>query len=161
MARKKKKLTRRERRLRRQQKQKTEQILVEDTAATFTCTTNTARDLAYQCESRADDLDTDLIFTRLALSLWKGRPEAKDLVEAALDLEAETVRHVAALDALRERFHSLLERNEHHHLDPTEAYHDHVRRWIFPERPATTVSLPEVTSPPSPPEPLDRQISTD
>lgn len=105
--------------------------LVQDTTATFTCSTKTAQDFAYNCAQPVEDIDLALVYARLAQEIWQGRPgRAEELVAAITALIEEHERHRDALRALGARFVALGELDEHEHLDPPEAYRDLVRARI-------------------------------
>lgn len=107
--------------------------LVQDTAATFTCSFDTAKDFAYQCSRALDDLNTDVTFNRLAHEIWAGRPDHTPELTAALeDCLRERERHMAELRQLEKRFSAVAATNTHDHLDPVEDYRKLVRERIFP-----------------------------
>lgn len=112
--------------------------VVADTAARFTCSVETAQDFAYQCDERCEGLDCDLAFNRVAHEIWAGREgPTQPLAEALAELLAERQRHFEALTALGERFAALARVEEHHHLDPPEAYRDLIRQRVFDEPPVS------------------------
>jgi hypothetical protein len=107
---------------------------VQDTAARFTCSTETAADFAFHCQGRANDLDVDLALARLAQEIWQDKSQPS-LVAALADLAAEEQRHRDALAALGRRFDSLASEQGHHHLDPPEDYRLLIRQRILSEQP--------------------------
>jgi hypothetical protein len=125
-----------ERKLREQDKKQELDTMVEDMAATFTCSVEVARDFADQCNNRLDDLDYDLACGRTALDFWADAPShAAPLVEALRELMAERERHAAALVELRKRLLALTSNDAvHHHLSlPAEHYQNQIRLRLFPE----------------------------
>jgi hypothetical protein len=109
---------------------------VQDTAARFTCSTETAADFAFHCQSRGTDLDVDLALARLAQEIWQDKSQAS-LVAALADLASEEQRHRDALVALGQRFDALANEQNHQHLDPPEDYRLLIRQRILSEQPDT------------------------
>ncbi len=108
--------------------------VVADTAAVFTCSKEIADDFAYQCHSRAEDLEMDLDFTRVALDIWHDQPgQGSALTDLLTALAAERERHLAAILELGRRFDALAAQDIHEHLDPAEKYRDYVRQRLFPD----------------------------
>jgi hypothetical protein len=108
--------------------------LIVDTAATFTCSFETAHDFACQCSRTIDELETDVVFNRLAYEIWSGHPERMPELTAALaDCLAERERHLTQLHQLEERFNAIATTDVHNHLEPIEDYRKLVRERIFPD----------------------------
>jgi hypothetical protein len=109
--------------------------VIQDTAAVFTCSKETAADFASQCERALDDLDVDLRFNQVAHELWAGRPgRAQELAAALAAFAQERERHIAALRQVQEQLQALVaDESYHEHLDPPEAYRDFVRQRLFPD----------------------------
>jgi hypothetical protein len=107
---------------------------VQDTAAHFTCSTETAADFAFHCQDRATDLDVDLALAQVAQEIWHDKSQPS-LLAVLADLAAEEQRHRDALAALGERFQSLVREQGHQHLDPPEAYRRLIRQRILAEPP--------------------------
>jgi hypothetical protein len=124
---------RRETRDRKQQQEQKMDDVVQDTAARFTCSTETADDFAFHCHDRAADLDLDLTFARLAYEIWQDKPQPS-LVAALADLVAEEQRHHDALVELGRRFDALVSEQGHHHLDPPESYRPLIRQRLRPDQ---------------------------
>ena len=121
-----------ERRLRDQE----DRAVVEDMAAHFTCSNGVARDFAGQCGERIQDLDFDLICSRLALDFWTAPPASTHpVVDVLRELELERQRHKHALEQLRERLLEITKSETgHQHLDlPIEHYREQVRQQLFPD----------------------------
>ena len=108
--------------------------IVQNMAATYTCSTETARDFADRCSDRLDDLEYELDCTRIAVDFWSETPDhAAPLVDVLRELAAEHERHAAAIVDLRSRMVELTN-NEgiHHHLDqPPEHYQNQLRLRLF------------------------------
>jgi hypothetical protein len=135
-----KKLTKAEKRQRREGRDRGQQQdsefddFVQDTAARFTCSTETAADFAFHCQSRGTDLDVDLELARLAQEIWQDKSQPS-LATALADLANEEQRHRDALVALGQRFDSLANEQSHQHLDPVEDYRVLIRQRILSEQP--------------------------
>jgi hypothetical protein len=115
-----------------QKKQNTD--LVEDTAAIFTCSWETAADFASQCDSAIDAIECDLTYHHLAHEIWSAKPGALELTAVLADYQSELGRHIAVLRQLQARFASMCtETAPHEHLDPIEKYRELVRQRLFPE----------------------------
>lgn len=145
MAGKKKRVPRAEReRLREQRTRREQDAVVEDTTARVGCTADTAGDMIAQCESRLDDIESDLTFAGLALDVWRDRLPGRQLAPLIEELIAEQRRHGAAMDSIAQRLVPIAE-GEHEHLADDEVDPAWVRQALF-----------------TPPEdrPLDRQIPT-
>jgi hypothetical protein len=142
MSRKKKIHRQQRRRLQRQKRDSQAENIVFDTAAVFTCATETAQDFVHQCESRIEDVEIDLTFTDLAKEIWAAHPaRAKSLTDALIALAAEQQRYLALLEEFCDRFDALAadQALAHQHLDPVEPYRDLVRRRLFPDNPSDLV----------------------
>lgn len=131
------KISKDERRRRQKQRQKErcrpgDEDVVKDTAAVFTCSTETASDFAGQCDRRRDDIEVDLVFSGLALEIWKRSGRSEQLTAILEDLVAEQRRNLEVIAALERRFIELQVANGHDHLDPPEHYRHFVRQWLFP-----------------------------
>jgi len=110
--------------------------LVEEMASSFSCSVGVARDFAGQCEERLEDLDFDLLCSKLALDFWSSAPEpAPPVVDVLRELAVERQRHTDAITRLRERLLDLTKNNPtHHHLDlPLEHLQQQVRERLFPD----------------------------
>lgn len=108
--------------------------LIADTVARFTCSFETAHDFVCQCSRAIEDLDTDVVFNRLAHEIWCGHPERMPELTAALaDCLAERERHLAQLRQFEERFSAIEATNVHNHLEAAEDYRKLVRQRIFPD----------------------------
>lgn len=102
--------------------------VVEDTASTFTCSHEIAHDFAWQCSHGQEELESDILFTRIAEEIWRDHTgEAKELVQTVADFLTERERHQAALLALEARFTTLADANIHEHLEPIETYREMLR----------------------------------
>lgn len=134
-----KKLTKAERRRRKKLQDSDFDNLVQDTAARFSCSTEIANDFADQCQSRAEDLEFDIIFTRLANEIWQDKSEAP-LLALCDDLLAEAQRHREVIIELGRRFRALAAEERHHHLDPPHALRPLIRQRLFPEPPPSPES---------------------
>jgi len=111
-----------------------ERSIVEDMASKYTCSNGVARDFAGQCEERLDDLDFDLLCSKLALDFWADPSnQAHPVVDLLREVEAERRRYHAALTKLRERLldHTKSEQAHHHLGLPIEHYRQQVRERIF------------------------------
>lgn len=113
--------------------------VIRDTAACFACSRQIAKDFAIQCDSRLEDLETDIAFNRAALKMWKGRPgRAQELAEALAMFVTEREREATTLTALRQRFAALaVDEPFHEHLDPVEQWQAFLRSEILPDSPPT------------------------
>lgn len=120
---------------RRKEKQLADDVAsaVEDTASRFTCTTGVAQDFADQCEQRIEDIEFDLVCTRLALEMWSSVPSetARPVVELLREVLAERERHQQALIRLGERLDECAQRGIHEHLEPMEQYAELVYKRLF------------------------------
>ena len=108
--------------------------MVEQLAATYTCSTETARDFADRCGDRLDDVEYQLDCTRVAIDFWSEAPShAAPLVDALRELAAEHERHAAAIADLHHRMVELTNNEEiHHHLDqPPGHYQNQLRLRLF------------------------------
>jgi hypothetical protein len=102
--------------------------VVQDAAATFTCSHELAFDLAWQCGQFVDELDGHLMFHRIAAEMWRGHTgDAKEFAQAVIDFLAERERQRSALSDLEERFRRLADANVHEHLDSIESHRELVR----------------------------------
>lgn len=110
---------------------------VEDTTSRFTCTTGVARDFADQCEQRVEDVEFDLVCTRLALEMWSPVPSvtARPVVELLHEVLAERERHHEALMQLGQRLDEYAQRDIHEHLEPMEQYAELVFKRLFEPSP--------------------------
>jgi hypothetical protein len=120
---------------RRKEKQAAEELAaaVEDTTSRFTCTTGVAKDFADQCEQRIEDLEFDLVCTRLALEMWNPVTSvtARPVVELLREVLAERERHHHALMQLGQRLDEYAQRGIHEHLEPMEQYAELVFKRLF------------------------------
>lgn len=107
--------------------------LVEEMAATYTCSNAVARDFADQCDLRLDGLGFDLVCSTMALDFWVSPPSTvQPVVDLLRELADERRRHQAALLSLRDRLLDTTRRADvHHHLDPIEHYRQVVRERIL------------------------------
>jgi hypothetical protein len=108
--------------------------IVETMAATYTCSTETARDFADRCSDRLDDQEYELDCTNIAIDFWSEAPaHAAPLVDALRELAAEHERHTAAIANLQRRMVELTNDTAiHHHLDqPPGHYRDQLRLRLF------------------------------
>jgi hypothetical protein len=102
--------------------------LISDTAATFTCSTELAADFAWQCGHGIEELETGILFNRIADEIWRGHTGAsKELAQTIADFLTERERYQAALSNLEARFEQLAEIDDHEHLEPIENYQKLVR----------------------------------
>jgi hypothetical protein len=111
-----------------------DRAIVEDMAKKYTCSNSIAHDFAGQCEERLDDLDFDLLCSKMALDFWADPPEAaKPVVDLLRELEAERRRYRDVLTGLRERLLELTKSEPaHHHLPlPIAHYQQQVRDLLF------------------------------
>ena len=110
--------------------------VVEDMASRFTCSNSIAGDFAGQCAERINDLEFDLLCSRISLDFWEAQPETEHSVAEVLrDLDAEGQRHLRALVRLRERLLALSTSaapNQHLKL-PIEHCREQVRLRLFPK----------------------------
>jgi hypothetical protein len=108
--------------------------VVSDTASVFTSALETASDFHWQCERGLDDLDTDILFNRLAHSIWQEHTEKGDILAQALgDFLAERERHQGALITLKERFGALTLEKSPARLEPFELYANIIREALRPK----------------------------
>jgi hypothetical protein len=118
----------------RREAEKRDRAIVEDMAAKYTCSNSIAHDFAGQCEERLEDLDFDLLCSKMALDFWADPPEAATpVVDLLRELETERRRYRDALTSLRERLRELTKSEPaHHHLPlPIEHYQQQVRERLF------------------------------
>jgi hypothetical protein len=122
-----------EREQRQHERQDSDDKLISDTTATFTCFRSICRDFLDQCRDHREGVDADLAFNRVAHAIWKDRPDrAQDLVSALDEFIAARTRYLADLTALESRFAALAASNDHEHLEPVERYRDLIHRMLFP-----------------------------
>ncbi|MGK5085882.1 hypothetical protein WDW37_21545, partial [Bdellovibrionota bacterium FG-1] len=94
----------------------------------LTCSHEIAHDFAWQCSYGQKELESDILFTRIAEEIWRDHTgDAKELVQVVADFLTERERHQAALLALEIRFTTLADANIHEHLEPIETYRDLLR----------------------------------
>jgi len=112
-----------------------DRAIVEDMASKYTCSNSIAHDFVGQCDERLEDLEFDLLCSKLALDFWADPPAAaRPVVDVLRELEAERRRHADALTALSDRLRDLTREPAHHHLDlPIEHYQRQVRDQLFPD----------------------------
>lgn len=129
----KRKPNRTQRQKRREEREQLEfEVIVEDTASTYTCSEAMATDLAWQCEHAMEEMEGDVFFNQLALDIWRNHADkAPELIRALTDLMAERERHRVALLSLKARFTALEENEAHEHLEPEESYIDFVRERLI------------------------------
>jgi hypothetical protein len=117
----------------RQDEQEVDEI-VENMAATYTCSTETARDFADRCSDRLQDQEYEIDCTRIAIDFWSEAPaHAAPLLDALRELAAEQERHDAAIADLRRRMAELANNEAiHHHLDRSPShYQNQLRLHLF------------------------------
>lgn len=138
MSRTKKRIQKARNKRRQEQERPSWDVVIQDTAACFTCSRQIAKDFVDQCDSRLEDLEADIAFNRAAHTMWAGRPgRARDLAETLAEFVTEREREAAALTALRQRFAALAaDELFHEHLDPVEQWRDFLRSTILPDRPS-------------------------
>jgi uncharacterized coiled-coil protein SlyX len=123
---------------RHEQKRPSWDVVIQDTAACFTCSRQIAKDFVAQCDSRLEDLEADIAFNRAAHQMGAGRPgRAQDLAQTLAEFVTEREQEAAALTALRQRFAALAaDEFFHEHLHPVEQWRDFLGRTILPDRPS-------------------------
>ncbi len=101
--------------------------LASDTAAIFTCSSQLIDHWAHHCGRLQEDLEYDLIYSRIAIEIWKEHPGLADDVTAVLeDFATESQGRLSSIEQLATRFAALAddEDNAHKHLDRVEHYRD-------------------------------------
>lgn len=140
-----KKNTRADKRARHAQEQRRQQDVVQDSAATLTCASETAADFTWLCTEAQEELQLDLPYLRLALEIWGAHHQsATDALVATLDeLLSERLRHQQALQRIGQHLqHLAADPSLHIHLNPIERYRELVRQRLFPQPPEGTADLP-------------------
>jgi len=122
----------------------TDEDLVADTAANFTCVHNATVDFFEQCKTRLLDTDVSLTYGQLARDLWREREgRCQELVAILESFVAENQRHQAVISDLRGQLEAMLTGEDlHEHLDPPEAHYDFIRARLFPEEQAPAPADP-------------------
>jgi hypothetical protein len=126
-----------ERKLRDQQERLERDTVVEDMAAKYSCSTETARDFAHQCGDHLDEFEYYFDCASVALDFWSEAPtaKAKPVVDALRELAAELERHHSVIDDLHGRLIQLAnDASVHEHLEqPAEHYQQQLRLRLFPD----------------------------
>lgn len=132
-----KKRSRTERRKRQQSREADKfNIMLKEIAEAFSCSSEIATDFADQCELNRDNLEADLAFSDLALTVWLGRPGVEDLVAALVELRETRQRYLDVMADFVRRFRHLAATDEAHvHLDSDAINPDLVHRMVFPDPP--------------------------
>ncbi len=123
-----------ERKQREQQDEQDLDEIVENMAATYTCSTETARDFADRCSDRLEEQEYEINCSRIAIDFWSEAPaHAAPLLDALRQLAAEHERHAAAIADLQHRMTELTNTEAiHHHLDqPPGHYQNQLRLRLF------------------------------
>jgi hypothetical protein len=131
-----KKLTKAEKRRRQEIRDRDQgfENFIQDTAARFTCATETAGDFGFHCHQRADELVVDVNLARVAHEIWHDKSQPA-LVAALADLATEEQRHRDALAELSRRFETIAAEQSHIHLDPPDAYRSLIRERLQSDGP--------------------------
>jgi hypothetical protein len=137
--------SRADKRARHAQEQRRQQDVIQHSAATLTCASETAADFGWLCTEAQEELGLDLPYLRLALEIWGAHHQsATDALVATLDeLLSERVRHQQALQRIALHLqHLAADPSLHIHLDPLERYRELVRQRLFPQPPEDPADPP-------------------
>lgn len=119
--------------------------LIEDTAATFSCSTATINDFANQCDDEIEQAEAPLVFNTIAADIWRPcQGAAEPLAGLLADYADVRTRYVQDLTEIRRRLADLAARDvlQHIHLEPLDQYRKLVRDRAFPELPHYQDPLP-------------------
>ncbi|HEU4731381.1 MAG TPA: hypothetical protein VFT22_25985 [Kofleriaceae bacterium] len=123
--------------------------IVGNMAATYTCSTETARDFADRCSDRLEDQEYEIDCTRTAIDFWsEAAAHAAPLLDALRELAAEQERHDAVIADLQRRMTELANNEAiHHHLDqPPTHYQNQLRLRLFTAPEQRPVQNPAVSA---------------
>ncbi len=111
--------------------QKDEQV-VREVAATYTCSSQMTHDFVHQLDENIDDLALNIDYTRLALTMWRGRPGHVEKITTVLaELLAARERHRAEVADFRKRLADLMAVPHDEHLQPLEDWLPIIRQHVI------------------------------